>query len=43
MREPVSIRRDPRGVATVSINNAAKANRLDMETMQAFEIGRAHV
>ena len=36
MREPVSIRRDPRGVATVSINNAAKANRLDMETMQAF-------
>ena len=36
MPDPVLIRRDARGVATVSINNAAKANRLGMETMQAF-------
>ena len=36
MPDPVLVRRDARGVATVSINNAAKANRLGMETMQAF-------
>jgi len=36
MFEPVLVRRDSRGVATVSINSAAKANRLGMETMQAF-------
>ena len=36
MQEPVLVRHDARGVATVSINNPAKANRLGMETMQAF-------
>jgi enoyl-CoA hydratase len=36
MPDPVLVRRDARGVATVSINNATKANRLGMETMQAF-------
>ena len=36
MPEPVLVSRDARGVATISINNAAKANRLGMETMKAF-------
>jgi enoyl-CoA hydratase len=36
MQEPVLVRHDARGVATVSINNPAKANRLGIETMQAF-------
>lgn len=36
MPDPVLVRRDARGVATVSINNPSKANRLGMETMQAF-------
>ncbi len=36
MSDPVLIRRDSRGVACVSINNPGKANRLGMETMQAF-------
>ena len=33
---PVLIRRDARGVGTVSINTPEKANRLGMETMKAF-------
>lgn len=33
---PVLVRRDSRGVATVSINNAAKANRLGSATIAAF-------
>lgn len=36
MPDLVLVRRDARGVATVSINNPAKANRLDTATMQAF-------
>jgi enoyl-CoA hydratase len=36
MTDPVLTRRDARGVATVSINNPSKANRLDTATMQAF-------
>jgi enoyl-CoA hydratase len=36
MPETILVTRDARGVATVSINNAAKANSLGMETMQAF-------
>ena len=36
MSDPVLVRRDARGVATVSINNPTKANRLGMETMKAF-------
>ncbi|MEI7712568.1 MAG: enoyl-CoA hydratase [Rhodospirillales bacterium] len=36
MPETILVDRDARGVATVSINNTAKANSLGMETMQAF-------
>ena len=36
MPETILVDRDARGVATVSIDNAAKANRLGMETMRAF-------
>jgi len=36
MTDPVLLRRDDRGVVTISINNPAKANRLGMETMLAF-------
>ena len=36
MLEPILVSRDARGVATVTINNAAKANRLGMDTMKAF-------
>ncbi len=34
--DPVLVRRDPRGIATVSVNNAAKANRLGAATIAAF-------
>ena len=36
MPETILVDRDARGVATVSSDNAAKANRLGMETMRAF-------